>query len=129
VIKKILVIIIVLSGLLLSGCGNELKQGEVYEKEFKPAYDQLMFIPVVISNGKTCMTILTPYFYHYPDRYVIRIKSFKDNEWLTNEIYVSKNVYDSIVLGSEFEYVEGRDLLNEPYTREKKEKELPTVQR
>lgn len=65
-IKKILVIIIVLSGLLLSGCGNELKQGEVYEKEFKPAYDQLMFIPVVISNGKTCMTILTPYFTTIP---------------------------------------------------------------
>lgn len=123
-IKKILVITIVLFGLLLSGCGNELKQGEVYEKEFKPAYNQLMFIPVVISNGKTCSTILVPYFYHYPDRYVIRIKAFKDNEWLTNEIYVSQNVYDSIVLGSEFEYVEGRDLLDEPYTREKKEKEL-----
>lgn len=117
---KVLMAVIVLVSLFTFGCGNKLDEGEVYEKEFKPAYTQTLFIPLVISNGKSSITTLVPYFYHYPDRYVIRIKAFKDNDWLTNEIYVTQNVYDSIVIGSEFKYVEGRDLLDEPYTREKK---------
>lgn len=119
-IRKVLMAVIVLVSLFTFGCGNKLDEGEVYEKEFKPAYTQTLFIPLVISNGKSSTTTLVPYFYHYPDRYVIRIKAFKDNDWLTNEIYVTQNVYDSIVIGSEFKYVEGRDLLDEPYTREKK---------
>lgn len=119
-IKKVLISLLVLVSLFTWGCGNKLKEGEVYDKEFKPAHTTTVFIPVVMSNGKSSTTVIVPYFYFYPDRYVIKIKAFKDDEWLKNEIYVSKDVYEGIDIGSEFKYVEGRDLLDEPYTREKK---------
>ena len=65
---------------------------------------------------------MIPYFVHYPDRYVIFIKTYKDEEWKTEDFYVSKEVYDSIKIGDMFLYDEERgDLQDEPYTKERKE--------
>ncbi len=94
----------------------------MYEKEYREAYTQFMFLPLSISNGKTTSTIMFPYFVHYPDRYVIFIKAYQDEEWKTEDFYVSKQVYDSINIGDMFLYDEERgDLQDEPYTKERKE--------
>jgi len=99
-----------------------LMQGEVYEKEFIPAHNQVMTIPIVITNGKTTSTILIPYMYYYSDTWVIRIKDFQGNKWITEDFYVSKEVYDVVNIGNEFKYEPNRgDLNDQPYTREKVE--------
>lgn len=65
---------------------------------------------------------MVPYFVHYPDRYVINIKSFQDGEWVTEDFYVSKDVYENINVGDMFEYDEERgDLQDEPCTKERQE--------
>ena len=121
--KKIIgALICLLLVVSLCGCSSVIIEGEVYEKEYREAYTQVMVLPLVISNGKTTSTIMIPYFVHYPDRYVIFIKAYQDEEWKTEDFYVSKEVYDSIKIGDMFLYDEERgDLQDEPYTKERKE--------
>lgn len=121
--KKIIgALICILLVVSLCGCSNAITEGEVYEKEYREAYTQVMVLPLIISNGKTTSTIMVPYFVHYPDRYVIFIKAYQDEEWKTEDFYVSKEVYDSINIGDMFLYDEERgDLQDEPYTKERKE--------
>lgn len=115
----ILTLIIVLGLVMLTGCSKEIKEGEVYNKEFKEAHTRIAIIPLTTFNGKTTTTVMIPYTYYYPDRYIIYIKKFEDNKWKTADYYVTKEIYETISIGDQFEYVEGRDLIDEPYTREK----------
>jgi hypothetical protein len=104
----------------LGGCSNVMTEGEVYDKEFREEYTTIMTLPLVITNGKTTSTILVPYVIHYPDRYVIHIKAFIGNEWVTEDFYVSESVYDSVNIGDMFVFDGDRgDLSDEPYTKEK----------
>lgn len=105
---------------MICGCSDTITEGEVYEKEYKEAFTTTSILPLVISTGKTTTTIMVPYFIRYPDRYVIHIKSFVDDEWVTEDFYVTKEVYDSINVGDMFIYDEDRgDLQDEPYTKER----------
>lgn len=106
----------------LCGCSEEITEGEVYKKEYRKAYTTVMMIPLIISSGNTTETIITPYFVHYPERYVVFIKAYKNGEWKTEDFYVSKEVYDSASIGDMFLYDEERgDLQDEPYTKERKD--------
>ncbi len=116
-----LMCIILLCALLLTGCSQKITDGEVYKKEFKEAHTEIRIMPIVTTNGKTTHTIMMPFTYSYPDRYIVYIKKFEDNEWKTANYYVTKEIYENIKIGDEFKYVEGRDLVDEPYTREKSE--------
>ena len=119
VIGALICLLLVVS---LCGCSNEITEGEVYEKEYREAHTTVMMLPLVISNGKTTKTTMIPFLVHYPDRYVIFIKAYQDEEWKTEDFYVSKEVYDSIKIGDMFLYDEERgDLQDEPYTKERKE--------
>ena len=119
VIGALICILLVVS---LCGCSHAITEGEVYKKEYREAHTQVMFLPLIISNGKTKSTKMIPYLVHYPDRYVIFIKAYQDKEWKTEDFYVSKEVYDSIKIGDMFLYDEERgDLQDEPYTKERKE--------
>lgn len=116
-----LITILIIGILILTGCTNKISNGEVYQKEFKEAHNEVKIIPLIRSNGKTTYTTMMPYIYNYPDRYIIYIKKLEDNKWKTASYYTTKEVYESINVGDQFEYVEDRDLTEEPYTREKEE--------
>jgi hypothetical protein len=80
-----------------------------------------MMIPITISTGKVTTTSIIPYTVHYPERYVIHIKDFDGEEWITEDFYVTKDTFDQVSVGNMFEYDESRgDLADEPYTKEKK---------
>lgn len=119
--KKIVIItvLILISLLVLTGCSSKITEGEVYQKEFKPEYTEVRIIPMCISNGKTMHTIMIPFTYRYPDRYIVYIKKYIDNEWKTANYYVTKEIYETVNIEDQFKYVEGRDLSEEPYTRER----------
>lgn len=103
------------------GCSNKITHGEVYKKEHRDAYTTVTMLPLVISTGKSTTTTMIPYTVYYPERYVIYIKDFDGEEWITEDFYVTKDVFDQISIGHMFEYDESRgDLTDEPYTREKK---------
>ena len=121
-IKKIsLTIVLIILLLILTGCTSKISSGEVYQKEFKEAHTEVRVIPLIRSNGKTTYTTMMPYIYHYPDRYIIYIKKFEDNEWKTASYYTTKEVYESTNIEDQFEYVKDRDLAEEPYTRTREE--------
>lgn len=47
---------------ILTGCSKAITEGEVISKEFTPAHTQIMFIPIVHTNGKTSYTTLIPFY-------------------------------------------------------------------
>lgn len=110
--------IILVFGLLVS-CSKLINEGDIYEKEFKPEYTTVSVLPMTISNGKTVTTIMVPYTIHYPDRWVIYIKAYEEEkqEWLTEDFYVSKEVYDSVNIGDRFVFDESMGTRSEPYTK------------
>lgn len=119
-LTNVLIIIIMLT--VLCGCSNAITEGEVYEKQHREAHSQLVMMPIVITNGKTTTTTIIPYYISYPDRYVVFIKAFRDGEWVTEDFYVSKDVYDTVNIGDMFVFDEDRgDMKDEPYTKERKE--------
>ena len=99
---------------------DRLKEGEVYEKEFKPGYTTTRLMPICVSNGKTVTTMLLPYIISYPDRWLVKIKKYNGKKWVWAEYYTTEEVYQTVNIGDEFRYMSGRDLLDEPYTRGKK---------
>lgn len=108
--------------LLICGCSPTISEGEVYAKEYREAFTTVQCYPIVIYNGKTTTTMIIPYTVYYPERWVVFIKSFEDGEWLTEDYFVSENIYNSINVGDIFVYDESRgDLKDEPYTKEKAE--------
>lgn len=113
---------ILLTTLLLTGCGSpKLTEGEVYDKEFTKAYTATTIMPVTISNGKSCHTIMIPYIYHYDDSYSISIRDYdvEKQEWQTETYYTSKEVYEACEIGSIFVYDKERDSEEPTYTRER----------
>lgn len=108
--------------LFLSGCSSGITSGEVYEKEFEPAHMETEYRTTVIYTGESVSTALIPYTVYYDDQYVLYIKAFDGENWLTEDFYVPKAVYDAVQIGDMFEYDESRgDLTAEPYTCEKLE--------
>ena len=99
-----------------------ITEGDVYKKQFKPEYETIMYVPTTFYNGKTSTTVLIPYFFHYPDRYVISIKNRSDDlkEPVTRDFYVDKNTYDSIQIGSYFVFDDAKSSTEEPYTKQRK---------
>ena len=122
-LKKIkLVLMLAFLIIFLMGCGSKITEGEVYEKEFKPEESVLMMIPIVHSDGKTCSTTLIPVWYHYPDRWCIRIRSINQNEdgnYDTAEYYTTEEVYNCTDVGNIFSYEPERDFTEEPVVKEK----------
>lgn len=109
--------------LLLAGCGAEITEGEVVEKEFSPAHITVVTVPIVVSNGKSCTTTLVPFTYYYSDAYYITIAAIKDGEEKQARFRVTKEVYDATEIGAEFIYSETMEPIEPEYTRERIKKE------
>ena len=119
--KKILCMALVLvMALLMVGC-NKLTEGEVYEKEFKPAESTPVPVTTMIWTGKVAIPITNVYMRHYPDRYIVRIRvyDYESHETKYGEYYVTKECYDAINIGDWFVYSKDTHFDSEPYTQEK----------
>lgn len=102
----------------LAGCSPKLKHGEVYAKEFIPAHTVTMFVPMVHTTGKSTWTQSVPFIYHYPDDYTVSIKA-NDGSGDTATYHVTKNVYDAVDIGYEFQWDSESCSDTAPYTRER----------
>lgn len=125
-IAVILVVILLISlflNILDFFSSKDITEGSVVNKEFSPAHSETVTIPRIISNGKTCSTVIVPYVYHYSDTYKITIRDYIDNEEQTATYRVTKEVYDSVNIGDEFIYNKEYEPNEPEYTREKQEKE------
>lgn len=122
--KKILLVGVLILALLLCSCSNKITEGEIYEKEFKPEDTQLVPITTFIYTGKVSVPIIHYYRRHYPDRYIVRIRQYneEENTFLYNEYYVDAETYNKVNIGDWFIYDEAFCIENEPYTQEKAEK-------
>lgn len=117
--KRILLLLVLLICFSLVSCGEQLTEGEVYQKKYEPAHSVTLILPHTVYNGRTSTVYCIPYIRHYPDTWTVYIKAFQNNEWVTASYCVTEDVYDSLEIGSMFEYDPERDLKEAPYTQEK----------
>lgn len=104
---------------LLPGCAKKITQGEVSDKTFSPAHNEYRIIPIVISNGKTFTTYFMPYVYRYPDTWTITISGQDEDGNVKTAVYrVTKTVFDSAPVGSEFVYKSDMEPDEPEYQRE-----------
>ena len=106
---------------ILTGCSKAITEGEVISKEFTPAHTQIMFIPIVPTNGKTSYTTLIPFIYYYNDKWEVTIQQYDDEqkEMLSATYRITEEVFDAVTIGSEFVYSNDMEPLEPEYTRER----------
>lgn len=93
-------LVISLLCLTLISC-HHLKDGLVKEKAFHPAYEQVMFMPMIIPSGKSTTTILVPYFVHKNESWSIVIGGNDDKgKYIEEEFYIDNKQYDTLSIGS-----------------------------
>lgn len=78
--RAVLIVLAVVLLLSISACSSKITSGEVVKKSFTPAHNEVRFIPIVVSNGKSVMTTIVPYLYHYSDRWEITIAAWDEKE-------------------------------------------------
>lgn len=118
--NKCWLILLTLVVFVLTGCGGQITQGEVVEKNFTPAHSQVVMIPIVHSNGKMTYTTVVPMVYHYSDSYTITIEKWdaEDEEIKRATYRVNEEVYAAVSIGDEFSYEEDMKASEPEYTRE-----------
>lgn len=115
------IISILLFIILLTGCAKKITEGYVYYKEFRQEKTTVMIIPMVISNGKSCTTMMIPMVHRYPDRWVIFIKAYNEEKkaFETEDFYVTEEVYNNINIGDYFIFDDEMGTDEEPCTKER----------
>ena len=96
VLKNTLYVLLVV--VFLQSC-NKLEKGTVVNKHYEPERTYLQMMPIVISNGKTTTTMLIPYYITDNEDYVLHVKGYYKGEEIKEEVYVTKECYNSLQNG------------------------------
>lgn len=98
--KVVSLIFIALLIVCLCSCdfSPKITSGEVYKKEYKPAYSSTEVS--VVFNGNQANAI--PISEYHPERYVIYIKALVDSEWVFEEFIVPEYIYMDINIGDTY---------------------------
>jgi len=88
----------VLACVFLVGC-NHLNEGTVVGKHYEPMQQNMMLMPMVMSNGKTTTTMMIPYFVTDNEDYVLHIKGTYKGEEVIEQVYTSKECYEKMQNG------------------------------
>ena len=119
--KKVFVCaLVIICVFLLVGCGG-ISEGEVYEKEYRQAYTQILLMPITISDGKTATVIYVPFLISYPDRWCVRIRNREkaEDDYATNTFWITEEVYNSVEVGDWFVFDKDYCSTEEPHTKER----------
>ncbi len=100
--RKILYVLLicVLSMSLLSGCSC-ITSGEIYQKEYIPAYsDVVHYNQVVIIGDQTTLLPQTQVRQH-PDQWILYLQSYDKNKrrWHFSEVNVTEQEYNQYQIG------------------------------
>jgi len=83
-----------------------ITEGIVTELEYMPEDNDVIMMPIVISNGKTTTTMMTPTYIHHDEAFRVVIKDGKETE----DFYVDKKTYKQLKVG--IRYRAGNDVEN-----------------
>jgi hypothetical protein len=119
------VVLVVL--MLTAGCGDTLSQGTVTGKEFHPAHNDVMLMPIQTGNicstsggtypVTTCTPIYTyiPYNVYVPDQWVFKLEDCDDSgKCKKGHAYVDKGTYEATAVGKYWSKVPGFSKPNPP---------------
>ena len=117
--KLILALVFIATIICCTACGPRITHGEVYAMEHLEETVTVEKDTKIRPVGKVFIPRKVYYKVHYPERYVIHVRNFENGEEITEDFYVSKEVYDQLNIGDVFEFDEQRgDLDEEPRNKE-----------
>ena len=88
----------VLACVLLISC-NHLEEGIVVGRHYEPTEQNMVIMPLIMSNGKTTTTMMIPYFVTDYEDYVLHIKGVYKGEEVIEQVYVTKDCYERLQNG------------------------------
>ncbi len=91
-------IYIVLACVLFTSC-NHLEEGEVIGRHYEPTTQNIMILPLIMSNGKTKTTMMIPYLVTDYEDYVLHVKGLYKGEEVIEQVYVTKECYNNLQNG------------------------------
>lgn len=109
-------LLLALSTCCFTACDDDIQQGYVIAKEFKPAGRIMYTTYTFIYSGKTVIPVPHYWYYSRPDRWSLTIED-GDKE---NTLWVEKDVYDSIAIGDWYDGSEAAT--EEPYVDREEER-------
>lgn len=86
---------------ILTGC-NHLEEGTVVNKHYEPMEQNLVVMPLIMSNGKTTTAMMIPYFVTDNEDYVLHIKGIYKGEEVIEQVYTSKECYEQMQNGDKW---------------------------
>lgn len=117
------ILLLYLLSLSIMGCGEQIKEGEIYNKVHEPATQTLMMMPMTITNGKTCTTVITPMWIYDDEDWIIYIKKFNEEKqrYNTRTFYVNEQTFNSVAVGEWFLYDSKICELTDEHVKKRKE--------
>lgn len=96
--KNLMFVIMAATVLLLAGCSS-ITSGDVCEKDFVPAHDEIAFVPDGTFEGN-----FTTDTDHIPDRWYITFRKAdeKNGGWRTRKVQVEEDTFKNTQLGDHF---------------------------
>lgn len=89
----------------LCACEQRPAKGLVTAKRFEAAHTDMVMMPLIIYNGKSTTTILMPYWFHYPDRWILTIEPYDDSgrPLPTRTVQITREAFEATDKGKWFE--------------------------
>lgn len=85
---------------ILQSCYQGLEYGTIVKKWYEPQRDYMMLMPRTISNGKTTMTTMTPYYINDNEDWCIKVTGIgTKGDTITRTYYVTPTAYDTLSIG------------------------------
>jgi len=92
----------IITSTFLSGCGDKIHEGLIYEKQFSPAESIVVMIPEshVIGNVRT--TTLRQHWFHYPDRWCVKIENPESEKVQRATWWIDQKTFNEVQIGEWF---------------------------
>ena len=93
--KKYMLMLVFMASILW-GCGNSLKEGEIYEN---------VIVPQIYRVGESTVMMMEPRIIHHSDSWEIKIRDYNEakQRYDTATYYVDKDTFDRYNIGDLFQ--------------------------
>ena len=102
--KKYMLMLVFMASILW-GCGNSLKEGEIYEKTFTPEHYENVIVHQIYRVGASTVMMMEPRIIHHSDSWEIKIRDYNEakQRYDTATYYVDKDTFDRYNIGDLFQ--------------------------
>ena len=104
-------LIMLLIGALVFGCGPNLEAGTIIFKDYIPEAEWTSYMTISVYNGSSYSTMIIPVHHHRPEQWKFTLEDTIDGKRVRDKVFVSKDIYDAYEVGEYYIINESEDYL------------------